>query len=60
MAAVVGAVVGFPGIVAVGAVTATSAGLASGALLILRVLKRDDAPLDGPFIAFGGLVAMFR
>ena len=39
MAALVGAVVGFPGILAAGALTATSAGLASGVLLILRLLR---------------------
>ena len=59
MAALVGAVVGCPDIVAAGALTAASAGLAVGALLMLRLLRRDDALPYGPFIAFGGLVGMF-
>ena len=58
MAALVGAVVGWPGVVDAGAVTAASAGLAAGVLLVLRLLRRDDALPYGPFIAFGGLVVM--
>ena len=44
--------------VAAGAVTAASARLDSGALLILRLLRRDDAPPYGPFVAFGGLASL--
>ena len=58
MAALVGAVVGWPGVVDAGAVTAASAGLAVGVLLILRQIRRDDALPYGPFIALGGLVVM--
>ncbi|MCY4640872.1 MAG: A24 family peptidase [Chloroflexi bacterium] len=58
MAALVGAVVGLPGIVAASALTAMSAGLVAGALLLTRTLRPGDALPYGPFLAFGGLVGL--
>ncbi len=50
MAALVGAVVGFPGIVAAGAVTAAADGLVAGILLMLRLRRWGDALPYGPFV----------
>ncbi len=58
MAALVGAVVGLPGLVAATALTALSAGLVAGTLLAMRILRRGDALPYGPFLAFGGVVGL--
>lgn len=58
MAALVGVVVGFPAIVAAGALTVVAGGLAAGALLMLRLRRWGDALPYGPFVALGGLAGM--
>ena len=58
MAALVGAVVGFPAIVAAGALTAVTGGLVAGVLLALRLRRWGDALPYGPSVALGGLGAM--
>ena len=58
MAALVGAVVGFPGIVAAGALTAAAGGLVAGALVMVRLRGRGDVLPYGPFVALGGLAGM--
>lgn len=58
MGALVGAVVGLPGLVAAGALTAAAGGLVAGALLMLRLRRRGDALPYGPFVALGGLAGM--
>ena len=59
MAALVGAVVGLPGLAVASALTVMSAGLIAGALLAMRILRRGDALPYGPFLAVGGLVGLF-
>ena len=58
MAALVGAVVGLPGLAAATALAVTSAGLVAGALLATRILRWGDALPYGPFLAFGGIAGL--
>ena len=58
MAALVGAVVGFPGIVAAGVLTAAAGGLVAGVLLVLRLRRWGDAVPYGPSVAVGGLAVL--
>ena len=58
MAALTGAVVGFPGVVVAAFWTATTGGAAAAVLLLTRRARRGATVPYGPFIALGSVVAL--
>lgn len=60
MAALVGVVVGSPGVPAAALVTAITGGAAAAALLILRRTEWSARLPYGPFLAVGGVAALLR
>ena len=58
MAALVGAVVGYPGVLSAGLWTAIAGGAAAAMLLVTRRGGRGDRVPYGPYIALGAVVAL--
>ena len=60
MAALTGAVVGYPGVLSAGLVTAIAGGVPAAVLLVTRRADRATRMPYGPYIALGSVVALLR
>ena len=58
MAALTGAVVGYPGVLSAGLVTAIAGGVTAAVLLVTRRAERGGHVPYGPYIALGAIAAL--